>query len=110
MGHMLEDIVLLDTKRRYGKDREVFKLYFAAGEFDMVIYDGRRGEVECFEIKHSDGIVEEQAKHLLNEDNLVKTEKMYGKITRRCVLYKGESGIASNGIEYKNVEEFLKKI
>ena len=110
MGHMLEDIVLLDTKRRYGKDREVFKLYFAAGEFDMVIYDGSRGEVECFEIKHSDEIVEEQAKHLLNEDNIAKTEKMYGKIIRRCVLYKGESGMASNGIEYKNVEEFLKEI
>ena len=107
MGHMLEDIVLLDTKRRYGKDREVFKLYFAAGEFDMVIYDGSRGEVECFEIKHSDEIVEEQAKHLLNEDNIAKTEKMYGKIIRRCVLYKGESGMASNGIEYKNVAEYL---
>ena len=110
MGHMLEDIVLLDTKRRCGKTKEVFKLYFAAGEFDMVIYDGKEGEVECFEIKHSDEIVEEQAKHLLNKDNIVKTEKMYGKITRRCVLYKGESGIASNGIEYKNVEEFLKEI
>ena len=110
MGHMLEDIVLLDTKRRYGKDREVFKLYFAAGEFDMVIYDGSRGEVECFEIKHSDEIVEEQAKHLLNEDNIAKTEKMYGKIIRRCVLYKGESGMASNGIEYKNVAEYLKEI
>lgn len=35
---------------------------------------------------------------------------MYGKIIRRCVLYKGESGMASNGIEYKNVEEFLKEI
>ena len=110
MGHMLEDIVLLDTKRRYGKDREVFKLYFAAGEFDMVVYDGKKGEVECFEIKHSDEIVEEQAKHLLNEDNIAKTEKMYGKIIRRCVLYKGDSGMASNGIEYKNVEEFLKEI
>ena len=110
MGHMLEDIVLLDTKRRYGKSKEVFKLYFAAGEFDMVIYDKKKAEIECFEIKHSDEIVEEQAKHLLNEDNIANTEKIYGKVTRRCVLYKGGSGIASNGIEYKNVEEFLKEI
>ena len=110
MGHMLEDIVLLDTKRRYGKSKEVFKLYFAAGEFDMVIYDKKKAEIECFEIKHSDEIVEEQAKHLLNEDNIANTEKMYGKVTRRCVLYKGGSGIASNGIEYKNVEEFLNEI
>lgn len=107
MGHMMEDIVLLDTKRRYGKTKEVFKLYFAAGEFDMVIYDSKKGEVECFEIKHSDEIIEEQAKHLLDEGNISKTEQMYGKVVRKCVLYKGESGIASNGIEYKNVEEFL---
>ena len=110
MGHMLEDIVLLDTKRRYGKSKEVFKLYFAAGEFDMVIYDKKKAEIECFEIKHSDEIVEEQAKHLLNEDNIANTEKIYGKVTRRCVLYKGGSGIASNGIEYKNVEEFLNEM
>lgn len=110
MGHMLEDIVLLDTKRRYGKSKEVFKLYFAAGEFDMVIYDKKKAEIECFEIKHSDEIFEEQAKHLLNEDNIANTEKIYGKVTRRCVLYKGGSGIASNGIEYKNVEEFLNEI
>ena len=108
MGHMLEDIVLLDTKRRYGKTKEVFKLYFAAGEFDMVIYDSQKSEIECYEIKHSDEISEDQAKHLLDSDNLSKTEHRYGKITRRCVLYKGQSGIASNGIEYKNVEEFLK--
>lgn len=110
MGHMLEDIVLLDTKRRYGKSKEVFKLYFAAGEFDMVIYDKKKAEIECFEIKHSDEIVEEQAKHLLNEDNIANTEKIYGKVTRRCVLYKGGSGIATNGIEYKNVEEFLNEM
>lgn len=110
MGHMLEDIVLLDTRRRYRNRKEIFKLYFAAGEFDMVIYDKKKAEVECFEIKHSDEIIEEQAKHLLNEDNIISTEKIYGKVIRRCVLYKGGSGIASNGIEYKNVEEFLKEM
>ncbi|MBO4321248.1 MAG: hypothetical protein J5857_12345 [Treponema sp.] len=46
----------------------------------------------------------------LNEENIKNTEKMYGKVIRRCVLYKGGSGIASNDIEYKNVEEFLKGI
>ena len=70
MGHMPQDIVLLDTKRRYGKSKEVFKLYFSAGEFDMVIYDKKKAEIESFEIKHSDEIVEEQAKHLLTEDTL----------------------------------------
>lgn len=110
MGHMLEDIVILDTKRRYGKTKEVFKLYFAAGEFDMAIYDSKKGEIECFEIKHSDEIIDDQTKHLLNEDNILKVEQKFGKVVRRCVLYKGGSGIASNGIEYKNVEEYLTEL
>ena len=38
-GRMLEDIVFLETKRAYGLRRNVFKLKFASGEFDMVIQD-----------------------------------------------------------------------
>lgn len=48
--------------------------------------------------------------HMLEDIVLLDTKRRYGKVTRRCVLYKGGSGIASNGIEYKNVEEFLKEI
>ena len=29
---------------------------------------------------------------------------------RKCVLYRGESEMLENGIEYKNVEEFLKEL
>ena len=36
---MLEDIVFLETKCTYGSKRNVFKLKFASGEFDMVIQD-----------------------------------------------------------------------
>ena len=107
LGTMLEDIILLDTKRYAGKNREVFKLQFAAGEFDMVIYDRATSTCQIFEIKHSDEIVEAHYKYLIDEEKLSETEKRYGKITRRCVLYKGESGTVSEGIEYKNVEEYL---
>ena len=89
------------------KNSEVFKLQFAAGEFDMVIYDRTTSSCQIFEIKHSDEIVEAQYKYLIDEEKLSETEKRYGKITRRCVLYKGESGTVSEGIEYKNVEEYL---
>lgn len=109
VGSMLEDIVLLDTKRRVGKKCEVFKLQFAAGEFDMVIYNKATSTCQIFEIKHSDEIVENQYKHLIDEEKLAAAEKYYGKITRKCVLYKGKSGTVSEGIEYKNVEEFLKE-
>ena len=41
IGRMMEDIVLLETTKAADNHRRVFKLQFAAGEFDMVICDER---------------------------------------------------------------------
>ena len=106
-GRMLEEIVLLDTKRLFGKSRRVFKLQFSAGEFDMVVFNPETLTCECYEIKHSTEIADEQSIHLRDEEKLAATAHRYGTITRKCVLYRGESGVANNGIEYKNVEEYL---
>ena len=106
-GRMLEEIVLLDTKRRFAKTKRVFKLQFAAGEFDMVVFDPQTLTCECYEIKHSAEITDEQTIHLRDEEKLAATTHRYGTITRKCVLYRGESGVAKNGIEYKNVEDYL---
>ena len=106
-GRMLEEIVLLDTKRRWQKQKRVFKLLFAAGEFDMVAFDPATLTCECYEIKHSAEITDEQCRHLLDQEKIAATTHRYGTITRKCVLYRGESGVAANGIEYKNVTEFL---
>ena len=107
-GRMLEDIVWLETKLSIGENKRVFKLSFAAGEFDMVIYDPLTDTHEAYEIKHSDKIVEAQYRHLINQENIDKAEHRFGKITKRCVLYKGENTKLENGIEYQNVEEYLK--
>lgn len=109
-GRMLEDIVLLETKRSLDDSKRVFKLSFAAGEFDMVIYDTSTNTHEAYEIKRSDRVVENQYRHLINADNIEKSEQRFGKMTKRCVLYKGENRILENGIEYQNVEEFLKNL
>ena len=107
-GRMLEDIVFLETKRTYGSKRNVFKLKFASGEFDMVIQDKAKKQCEIFEIKHSKQIVSTQYRHINNEEKIVLTEAQFGKVVRRCVLYRGDSKVLENGVEYKNVEEFLK--
>ena len=107
-GRMLEDIVFLETKRAYGSQRNVFKLKFASGEFDMVIQDKAKKQCEIFEIKHSKQMVSTQYRHINNEEKIVLTEAQFGKVVRRCVLYRGESQVLENGVEYKNVEEFLK--
>ena len=107
-GRMLEDIVFLETKRTYGTNRNVFKLKFASGEFDMVIQDKTKKQCEIFEIKHSKEPFPAQYRHINDEEKIALTEAQFGKVVRKCVLYRGESQMLENGVEYKNVEEFLK--
>ena len=65
-GRMMEDIVLLETKIAR-KNCEVFRLQFAIGEFDMVVFDPEEGNCEIYEIKHSREVVPEQCRHLLDK-------------------------------------------
>ena len=60
-GRMLEDIVLLESTKALGKNYEVFKYRFAAGEFDMVICEKQDDICAVYEIKHSKRYVPEQA-------------------------------------------------
>jgi hypothetical protein len=107
-GRMLEDIVFLETKRTYGSKRNVFKLKFSSGEFDMVIQDKTKKQCEIFEIKHSKEPFPAQYRHINDEEKIALTEAQFGKVVRKCVLYRGESEMLENGVEYKNVEDFLK--
>ena len=109
-GRMLEDIVFLETKRTYGSKRNVFKLKFASGEFDMVIQDKIKKQCEIFEIKHSKEPFPAQYRHINDEEKIALTEAQFGKVVRKCVLYRGESEMLENGVEYKNVEDFLKEL
>ena len=109
-GRMMEEIVLLETFKSAIKNKRVFKLTFSVGEFDMVIYDSKENTCECYEIKHSVQIVPAQTKYLIDEEKLNQTSKRFGKISKRCVLYRGEDTVLENGIEYRNVEAYLKEL
>ncbi len=109
-GRMLEDIVLLETSKALGKDYEVFKLMFVSGEFDMVIFDKKNSVCAIYEIKHSDQCVWEQARHLLDQEKLDLTSHRFGKLAGRFVLYLGGNLNTEDGIAYRNVEQFLKKL
>ncbi|MFR3969415.1 MAG: AAA family ATPase [Evtepia sp.] len=108
-GRMMEEIVLLETTKAIDKSRRVFKMTFAAAEFDMVIYD-KTNSCECYEIKHSDQIVERQTQYLTDEECLKATEWRFGPITKRCVIYRGPDAVLENGIIYSNVEEYLRAL
>ena len=104
-GQLMEDIVLLETKLAH-PECEVFKLKFAVGEFDMVIYNPSTASCEIFEVKHSKELHPKQYQHLIDPDKNEKTAFRYGEITKRSVIYRGESKTVS-GIQYLNVEEYL---
>lgn len=113
-GRMMEDLVLLETKLSK-KNAEVFKLQFAIGEFDMVIFYPKEEACEIFEIKYSKEVLPEQARHLLDGKKCKETEFRYGKIKGRYVIYRGkDTSIIDEGYEgiedvkYLNVEEYLK--
>ncbi len=115
LGHMLEDIVIYETKRvlmpnRHENKKQVFQIRFEAGEFDMVIYDNQTNTCEIYEIKHSLEAVPFQYRHLINEDKIELTEKRFGKTTKKCVLYRGETMQSENDVLYKNVEEYLNEL
>ena len=82
-------------------------IVFDVGEYDMAIYDKSNYCIELFEIKHSDKIVSNQSRNLRNEELLKLVEMRFNSIVRKCVLYQGKNTVDENGIEYKNVNEFL---
>ena len=115
-GRMLEDIVLLETTMAIPKPRdifdgkEVFKLMFDSGEFDMVIRDLRSGTCEICEIKHSREAVDEQFRHLVDPQKCAQVEALFGRISSRTVYYRGADFVHPDGIRYRNVESYLKSL
>ena len=107
-GRMMEDIVLLETKLAL-PDCQVFKLVFARGEFDMVVFDPKAASCKIYEIKHSDKMVPEQYRHLFDPEKCKDTEFYYGPIIGKYVVYRGES-LKENGIDYLNVEDYLVRL
>ena len=107
-GRMLEDIVLLETKLANPK-KQVFVLQFPVGEFDMVVFDPVAGSCHIFEIKHSAEIAPQQYRHLIDEEKCAQAEHRYGPITGKTVLYRGKNRVVE-GIQYQNVEEYLRNI
>lgn len=106
-GRMLEDIVLLETSKAVPRNEEVFKFRFDdGGEYDVVIFDSKSNTCRIFEVKHSDKIVDRQAKHLRDEAKNSLVEHRFGKITGKFVIYRGTTQNVDD-IKYVNVEEYL---
>ena len=117
-GRMMEDIILLECTKAANKNQKVFKLMFDRGEFDMVIYDTGLDACAIYEIKHSDKVFERQYQHLRNEKLCAETEKKFGAIASKTVLYRGKTQTTRDNardntrealpdIAYRNAAAFL---
>ena len=107
-GRMMEDIVLLETKIAC-PDKKVFKLQFAVGEFDMVVYDPKDITCKIYEVKYSREQIPEQCRHLEDEEKCSLTTHRFGDIVGKYVIYRGENAECGD-ISYMNVEEYLKSL
>ena len=108
-GRMMEEIVLLETKKKADRKKSVFKLQFVSGEYDMVIADQESISCSIYEVKHSRETVPAQYRFLADEEKCQQTEQRYGPITEKMVIFRGETKIFE-GIQYKNVEEYLEQL
>ena len=107
-GRMMEEIVLLETKIA-NPMKKVFKLKFAVGEFDIVVFDPKELNCKIYEVKYSKEQVNDQYRHLRDENKCALTSHRYGDITGRYVIYRGED-MEADGVQYLNVEEYLKSL
>ena len=107
-GRMMEEIILLET-RMACPDKKVFKLQFPVGEFDMVVCDTRELTCRIYEVKYSKEQVPEQYRHLNDAEKCSLTSHRYGDIAGKYVIYRGEPA-ECDGIQYLNVEDYLKSL
>lgn len=103
---MLEDVVLFETVRTLPPSKEAFKLEFAVGEYDMVIYDEDSDTCDVYEIKHAQGRHPEQLRFLQDKGCEEMCERVVAPIRKRVVLYRGDPCV-EDGIVYENVVDYL---
>ena len=104
---MMREVVLLDTACAAPRNKRVFKLNLSRGWLDMVIYDSETDTCKVFEVKHSAEIVEKPYSVLTDEDICTSTERRFGSIVGKTVIYRGADTELENGITYQNVENYL---
>lgn len=76
----------------------------------MVVYDTEENCCDIYEIKHSEKAIPNQYRHLIDEEKCQQTERRFGNIRGRYVLYRGKDAETEAGVIYQNVENYLKSL
>lgn len=105
---------------RYSQAESLIKSLMQDDKFrDLSLVERKRVTETCeiYEIKHSDKIVLQQCRHLLDRQKCEDTAFRYGTIIGKYVIYRGattslvQAGVSTQeDVAYLNVEEYLKKL
>lgn len=76
----------------------------------MLVYDWEKKCCAAFEIKNSRQTAPEQTRHLRDAVKYALTERHFGKLVGKYVLYLGENKSTEVGVSDRNEEEFLKEL
>ena len=112
-GRLLEDIVLLDLKKRFSSNQDIQIIKFSQGttEYDVAIINKGSKKSVALEVKRSREMVEGQKRHLKNSDLQNDFERVSGtELVGKAVLYSGETKRDYDGIYYINSSSFLKNV
>ena len=115
-GILLENIILSETYKCYQEidEKNFYVSQLSVGmeenlpqsEADLIIVDDKKKESYLFEIKHSDKVVDNQTRHLRNEDFLKYVSENFAPVKKCCVIYTGQPTRIGT-IDYLNAEKFL---
>ena len=104
------DTIFLDMDNSIKYNEEVFRYNFYEHlEHYFVHYDYGDNVYRIYEIRYDDKLINKKTSALFDKEKFTYINKKYGKIAGRYVIYLGESKTV-DGVEYKNVEDFLLSI
>ena len=101
--------MLFETVRTLPSHKEAFKLEFAVGEYDMVVYDEETDTCDVYEIKHARERHPAQRRFLLDDGCRETCAQVVAPIRRSVVLYRGEP-CTEDGVDYENVADYLRSL
>ncbi|MBQ8952421.1 MAG: ATP-binding protein [Eubacterium sp.] len=110
-GHILEDMVYIDTLKCFEGQKNIIVSKYRdlkySREFDITIIDTKTNKAIAIEVKHSSEIVENQTRHLRDNEFCEGFEKANGvEIISKIVIYNGKE-TEIDGIKYINASDYL---
>jgi len=118
-GSLLESACMITFAKRVEKlahpgiSLSYYRIYNGDHEIDVVLYDPRSGILYLYEVKRSQSVNSENAKHLSDNEFIEYLQNEYGaKSVTKAVLYRGVDNLNKhNGdIPFYKIEDYLMRI